>query len=101
MPPFRMSLNAINRATLCRIFEDPTRGDVDWDDFVRLIKALGGEWLKPGHTAGSRRKAKLNGRKGLFHSPHPGSIMKKGSVESARDFLRNAGVTPASEDCQC
>ncbi|MBF0332825.1 MAG: type II toxin-antitoxin system HicA family toxin [Alphaproteobacteria bacterium] len=94
-------MNANNRDTLCRIFADPTRADVDWDDFVRLVKALGGEWPKPGHTAGSRRRAKLNGRKGLFHSPHPGSLMKKGSVESAREFLRNAGVTPASEGCQC
>ena len=101
MPPYSGTLNAANCATLCRIFEDPTRGDIEWDGFVRLVRALGGEWLKPGHTAGSRRKAKLNGRKGLFHSPHPGSVMKKGSVESARRFLENAGVTPGSEDCKC
>ena len=101
MPPFSMTLNANNCDTLCRIFADPTRADVDWDDFVRLVNALGGEWVKPGHTAGSRRRAKLNGRKGLFHSPHPGSLMKKGSVESAREFLSSAGVTPASEECQC
>ena len=94
-----MTLNAANCATLCRLFECPTRGDVDWDDFVRLVKALGGEWVKTGHSAGSRRRAKLNGKKGLFHSPHPGSFMKKGSVESAREFLGNAGVTPASEGC--
>ena len=96
-----MTLSATNCDILRRIFADPTRADIDWDDFVRLVKALGGEWVKPGHTAGSRRRAKLNGRKGLFHAPHPGSLMKKGSVESARDFLRNAGVTPASEGCQC
>ncbi len=96
-----MTLNAANRATLRMIFADPMRGDVRWDDFVRLVNALGGEWLKPGHAAGSRRKAKLNGRKGLFHSPHPGALMKKGSVESAAEFLRNAGVTLAPEDERC
>lgn len=101
MPPYGMTLNAANCTTLCRIFADPTRGDIEWDDFVRLVKALGGEWLKPGHTAGSRRKAKLKGRKGLFHAPHPGSVMKKGSVESARQFLMNAGVTPGAEGCTC
>ena len=96
-----MTLNNANRATLCLIFAEPTRADVEWDDFTRLVTALGGEWLKPGHSGGSRRKAKLNGRKGLFHSPHPGLVMKKGSVESAREFLSNAGVTPASEGGQC
>jgi hypothetical protein len=27
--------------------------------------------------------------------------MKKGSVESARDFLTAAGVTPGSQGCEC
>jgi hypothetical protein len=96
-----MTLNARNCEMLYRIFEEPTRADLDWDDFVRLVEALGGVWPKPGHTAGSRRKAKLNGVKGLFHKPHPGSVMKKGSVESAREFLQRAGVTPRSEGFEC
>jgi hypothetical protein len=50
--------------------------------------------------AGSRRRAKLNGVKGLFHQPHPGSVMKKGSVESAREFLRRAGVSPEQDEAE-
>lgn len=96
-----MALSSKHCATLCAIFEEPTRADVDWRDFVSLVVALGGEWPKPGRTGGSRRRATLGGRKGLFHAPHPGSIMKKGSVESAREFLAKAGVTPATEDCRC
>jgi hypothetical protein len=89
-----VALSSRHRRTLRRIFEQPTRADVQWDDFVALVVALGGEWLKPGHTGGSRRRATLCGIRGLFHRPHPGSVMKKGSVESARLFLRNAGVAP-------
>jgi hypothetical protein len=32
---------------------------------------------------------------------HPDPRMRKGSVESARDFLTAAGVTPASQGCEC
>ncbi len=101
MPPYKMALNKSQCDILCAIFEVPTRSDVDWSRFESLVVALGGQWLKPGKTAGSRRKAKLHNKKGLFHSPHPGSIMAKGSVESAREFLSKAGVTPAKEDCKC
>jgi hypothetical protein len=96
-----MALSSRHCATLCAVFAEPTRSNVAWDDFEKLVVALGGSWVKPGHTAGSRRRAVLRGRKGLFHAPHPGPAMKKGSVESAREFLRNAGVTPQTEGCRC
>jgi hypothetical protein len=87
-----MALGRKHRRTLERIFEEPTRPDIAWADFEALVVALGGEWRKPGRTAGSRRRAILNDVKGLFHRPHPGPIMRKGSVEAARLFLRNAGI---------
>jgi len=92
------AMNAANCRTLCAIFARPTSATVDWDDFTRLVRACGGE-VSAG--SGSRRKARLNGRIGVFHAPHPGSVMKKGSVDSARIFLETAGVTPASEGCRC
>ena len=92
-----MALGSKHRRTLDRIFEEDTRADIQWDDFEALVMALGGEWRKPGRTAGSRRRAVLRSVKGLFHRPHPGSVMKKGSVETARVFLRNAGVAPDTE----
>ena len=101
MPPFFVPLSSTNCATLCAIFEVPTRADIVWDDFERLVRALGGMWRKPGQTAGSGRRAGLNGVKGLFHEPHPDPRMKKGSVESARQFLQNAGITPQTEGCIC
>jgi hypothetical protein len=101
MPPLLVPLSSANCATLCAIFAVPTRADVVWNDFARLVRALGGEWRKPGRSAGSGRRAVLNGVRGLFHEPHPDPRIKKGSVESARMFLSNAGVTPQSEGCKC
>ena len=86
---------------LCAIFEEPTRSDILWTDFIALCRALGAEFTKPGKTAGSRQRIKLRGRKVVLHRPHPEPTMKKGSVESARDFLRNAGATPEKEGCEC
>jgi len=96
-----MALSTKHCRTLCAIFEEPTRADVKWADFVALLRALGAELPKPGKTAGSRRRITLRGRKAVLHKPHPEPTMKKGSVESARDLLRYASVTPEKEDCQC
>lgn len=101
VPPLVMALGNRQCATLCAIFAEPTRSDITWDDFERLVVALGGSWVKPGRTAGSRRKAALRGRKGLFHAPHPAPTMKKGSVDSARAFLSGLGITPRVEGCTC
>ena len=82
-------------------FEAPARADIKWTNFIALCKALGAEFPKPGMTAGSRQRIALHGTKTVLHRPHPDPTMKKGSVESARDFLTNAGVTPAKEGCEC
>jgi hypothetical protein len=66
-----------------------------------LCKVLGADVPKPGKTAGSRQRIALRGRKTVLHKPHLEPTMKKGSVESARAFLQNAGVAPQTEGCQC
>jgi len=96
-----MALSHRHCRTLCAIFEEPTRSDVKWADFLVLLRTLGAELPKPGKTAGSRQRISLRGRKAVLHKPHPEPAMKKGSVEAARDFLRNAGVTPEKEGCKC
>ncbi len=87
--------------TLCAIFEEPTRANIMWSDFISLMRAHGAELPRSGKTAGSRMRSKVRGRKAVLHKPHPEPEMKKGSVESARDFLKNAGLTPESEVCKC
>lgn len=96
-----MSLSNRHCQTLCAIFESPTRADIRWTDFLALCRALGAQLPKSGKTAGSRQRIALRGRKAVLHKPHPEPTMKKGSVESAREFLKNAGATPQHEGCQC
>ncbi len=85
-----VELNSANRRTLAALFTQPTRTDVDRDDFIRLCRALGGDPVAAG--SGSVRRLKLNGVRAAFHEPHPRGVMKKGAVDSARLFLLNAGV---------
>lgn len=94
-----MALSSKNCRTLCDVWEQPTRSDVDWDDFIRLYLAMGGEPVRNG--SGSVRRLRLNDVKAAFHEPHPTGAMKKGAVESARLFLLNAGVSPQKVGCDC
>ncbi len=96
-----MSLSNRHCRILCAIFEQPTRADIRWADFLALCRALGAHLPKSGNTAGSRQRIALRRCKAVFHKPHPEPTMKKGSVESAREFLTNAGATPELEGCEC
>ena len=49
-----MSLSQRHCRTLCAIFEQPTRADIRWADFLALCRALGAQLPKAGKTAGSR-----------------------------------------------
>jgi len=82
-------MNSKQRKTLNRIFEQPTRGDVEWAKIESLFKALGAE-LSEGN--GSRTRIKLNNIKSVFHRPHPNPNVKKYAVEKVRDFLQQAGI---------
>ncbi len=77
--------------TLQAIFEHPTRANILWDDIVSLLHALGAEAYE---REGSRVIFVLNGKRALFHRPHPRKETVKGAVESMRDFLTAAGVEP-------
>jgi hypothetical protein len=96
-----VALSSKHCRTLCAIFEQPTRADIKWNGFMALYSALGGEKPRSGRTTGSRRRLKLHSVRAVLHSPHPQPEMKKGSVESVRDFLMRAGITPQSQGCRC
>ena len=89
-----MKLNTSQKKTLTKLFVRPTPSDIRWNEFVSLIKALGGSVSKQGKTSGSRFAIYLGERKALLHKPHPAPVMKQGSVNSARDFLKACGITP-------
>lgn len=92
-----MKLSTKHRITLKAIFTLPTLSTIRWKEFSSLIIALGGTVEASGKTGGSRQRIRLKDRRAVLHKPHPGSEMVKGSVESARDFLRGAGVEPDEE----
>ncbi|MCF6362999.1 MAG: type II toxin-antitoxin system HicA family toxin [Gammaproteobacteria bacterium] len=73
------------------IFNDPVSANIKWGAIESLLKYHGAE-LSEGD--GSRIRVKLNGRKAVFHRPHPAPDTDKGAVKSMRRFLAGAGVTP-------
>ena len=77
--------------TLERIFEEPTRADVTWQEVENMIKRHGGK-VKNGK--GSRRRIVFPGAKGSLHEPHPQKEMKKYAVEDLRELLKRAGIEP-------
>lgn len=82
-------MNTKQRNTFFAIFEEPVRSDIAWDEIVSLFIALGAE-VSEGN--GSRVRVALNGRKAIFHRPHPERVTDKGAVKSVRRFLLVAGV---------
>ena len=78
-------------ATLAAIFEDETRANIRWADIVALFRSLGGTTTE---ARGSRVKVVLNGKRHVFHSPHPGKQATKPLIRDVRDYLTEAGVKP-------
>ena len=75
--------------TLNAIFAKPVQSGIVWKDIEGLLAALGAE-LTEGN--GSRVRMVLNGRKAVFHRPHPCKETDKGAVISMKRFLKEAGV---------
>ncbi|WP_368662618.1 type II toxin-antitoxin system HicA family toxin [Alicyclobacillus sendaiensis] len=85
------TMNAAQRHTLRAIFHEPVRSDIRWDAIESLLRACGAEITE---GRGSRVRVALNGRRAVFHRPHPTPFADKGAVKSVRRFLIEAGVSP-------
>ena len=77
--------------TLAVIFAIPVRADIRWTDIENLFRALGAEITQ---GSGSRVRISLNGRRMVFHQPHPQPTIVKDAVRSVRRFLLVAGIRP-------
>ena len=84
-------MNKRQRRTLARIFEQPTRADVRWDELASLMRALGAEEHQ---GAGSRVRFVLDGSILSLHRPHPKPELRNYAVEDVRDFLAAHGIEP-------
>lgn len=82
-------MNKKHQKTLQKIFEKPTLANIAWVDAEKLLIALGAE-ISEGN--GSRVRVLLNGRRAVFHRPHPRKETGKGAVDSLREYLKNAGI---------
>lgn len=87
-------LNSRHQAVYEAVFANPVRASIVWDDVEAMLRALARQCDgKVAEGNGSRVRVSLNGRKAVFHRPHPEKEMDKGAVESLRTFLTNAGVS--------
>ena len=77
--------------TLNAIFAKSVQSGIAWKDIEVLLEALGAQ-LSEG--SGLRIRIALNGRKAVFHRPHPRKETDKGAVVSMKRFLEAAGVKP-------
>lgn len=84
-------LSTKHARTLSDIFANPVRADVRWTEVEALFRALGAE-ISQG--SGSRVRISLNGRRMVFHEPHPQPTIVKDAVRSVRRFLLEAGIGP-------
>ncbi|MBL9072920.1 type II toxin-antitoxin system HicA family toxin [Tabrizicola sp.] len=84
-------LSTKHARTLAGIFVNPVRADIRWTDVEALFRALGAEITQ---GSGSRVRISLNGRRMVFHEPHPQPTIVKDAVRSVRRFLLEAGIEP-------
>ena len=82
-------MNKKQRRTLQKIFEEPVRPDISWNDIESLFKALGADITE---GKGSRVRIGLQDVRAVFHRPNPERVTDKGTVKSVRRFLLEAGV---------
>jgi hypothetical protein len=84
-------MNRKHRTTYHALFAEPIRRNIDWNDVVSLVKAVGGEVMQ---GDGSRVRFDLNGVSLNIHSPHPQKELKRYQVKAVQDFLMSAGIEP-------
>ena len=85
-------MNSKQRKTLEALFETPVRSNIKWDAVISLLGAL--EAQVDEGRAGSRVAVTLQGRRAIFHKPHPGNEIKCYCVRDIREFLEGLGVEP-------
>jgi hypothetical protein len=84
-----MSLRKKHIKLIESIYSEPVQANIHWNDIEALFIALGAECSE---GKGSRLRVFLNGRRAVFHRPHPRKEASKSMIRSIRRFLEEAGV---------
>jgi len=82
-------MNSKHRKTFKKIFDLPIRSDIEWIEIENLLIYLGAE-LSEG--SGSRIRIALHNVRAVFHRPHPKKEANKGTINSLKRFLQEAGI---------
>jgi hypothetical protein len=80
------------KKTLEAIFR--LKPDTRWSDIITLLKSYGAEVSE---GKGSRVRVYLNGRRAVFHRPHPGNKTQRGTLRAVKDFLIDSGTIHYNE----
>lgn len=86
-----------HRNVLEALFREPPPAGIQWREVESLLHHLGAV-VEPGH--GARFRVVLNRHEFLLHHPHHGNEFNRQAVKQLREFLANAGVTPARYDAE-
>jgi hypothetical protein len=78
-----------HETTLAAIRTDPVPANIKWRDIESLFRHLGAVITQ---GRGSRLRVALNGKRAVFHCPHPRPDTDRGAVRSVRRFLAEAGI---------
>lgn len=99
-PVAALSIKGRRKSDFLAVEEDPLPTSqiipatfFSWDELTRLLNALGYRAVKPGKTAGSRRKF-LHPDRGWIssHQPHPGNVLKKYQITQIIDLFKREGI---------
>ena len=61
--------------------------DFTFDEIVRLFVSFGFEQSNKGHSSGSRVAFVRGDEVFSMHKPHPGNIVKRGTLKFLKDYL--------------
>ena len=86
-----IDMNSKQRKTLELIFAEPLSGNIEWRKIEALFLALG---AVPTERSGSAVSFVLNDIRIDFHRPHPNKEALRYRIRDARQFLKQAGITP-------
>lgn len=74
------------------IFQDPIGANIHWREVESLLHHLGAK-IESSH--GARFHVVLNKVEGVLHHPHHGGVCSKQEIKHLREYLAQAGVSPA------
>jgi len=79
------------------IFQDPVSGNIHWREIESLLHHLGAS-IEPSH--GAKFRVVLNQVEGYLHHPHQSGVCGKQDIKHLREYLAQAGVSPALYEAQ-